>query len=672
MKITRRGLPAVFCLLVMFMAVFAGTGCENRLPYTDASPYQKAVETARVEIWHAINTGKAGSASAAIMDNGKLVYAEGFGMADRAKSIPVDADTVFNMGSVSKTFCAAAVMILVDEGRVNLDEPVVNYVPDFTMADARYRDITVRMLLDHTSGIPGTTIANAFGYATNPGVYEDTLANLARSHLKHAPGAAAPYCNDGFTLAEILVTRVSGDKYIDFLSERIFKPLDLNNTGLSVGETAGLPAKFYKLRDGRGVPLEAVSILGAGGLSTTAVDLVKFADSFSGKGPQILSPESIAGMIEASPSQFAVKAMQKTGINPEMYYGLGLDFAGLPVYREQGVYMIGKGGDTPNYHSFLISDPENRISVAVLEAGAGGTATRIAINIFEAVLEAKGLMPVEEPEVSRPEEPRDIPESYAAMAGYYSPNFKISFDSEMQTCMLEVIATAGEASTTPLTYKGEYFVHPDGLNVRLISVDGQDLLVFGDIRVNMIMGQKLEELEHPLSLETDITGQAWLRRDSNPFELHGVFLYTVTPGAIEEMPGYIVFDGIHKIKSPVFAGMSSSLLRDLSEITLIEKDGQTWIQNSEMLFSPAEAAAELETGTNTAAIGVNAYNEWFIAAVEAVLSFHNPDNARVVVLCPDHSPIYDSMLDDGDVYIPGAGMIMVAGRPGDAITIHAR
>ncbi len=113
----------------------------------EQDPYQSAIITARTEVWRSINSGISGSATVAIMDDSQLVYAEGFGMADRAESIPVDAETIFNIGSISKLFCATAVMLLVDDGLVELDNPVIQYIPEFTMVDDRYRNITVRMLL---------------------------------------------------------------------------------------------------------------------------------------------------------------------------------------------------------------------------------------------------------------------------------------------------------------------------------------------------------------------------------------------------------------------------------------------------------------------------------------------------------------------------------------------
>src|SRR5690606_15392749 len=149
------------------------------------------------------NTGRAASATVAIMDGGEVVYAEGFGMADRERGIPATPETRFNIGSVSKVVAATAIMPPVDAGSVDLAAPATRYLPGFTMADPRYEDITVRMLLSHTSGLNGTLYTGSFGYAYNPHVHEELLEALSLAHLRHAPGAMAVYTNDGFTLAEM-------------------------------------------------------------------------------------------------------------------------------------------------------------------------------------------------------------------------------------------------------------------------------------------------------------------------------------------------------------------------------------------------------------------------------------------------------------------------------------
>jgi CubicO group peptidase (beta-lactamase class C family) len=104
---------------------------------TDAQGYEATIEAAREAVAKELSTGMASSATAAIMVDGKIVYAEGFGLRDRAKNLPVETDTQFNIGSISKIFTAASVLILEQEGKLSLDKPVTDYIPDFTMNDAR-------------------------------------------------------------------------------------------------------------------------------------------------------------------------------------------------------------------------------------------------------------------------------------------------------------------------------------------------------------------------------------------------------------------------------------------------------------------------------------------------------------------------------------------------------
>ena len=295
--------------------------------------------------------------------------------------------TLFNIGSISKVYVATAIMLLVDDGKVSLDKPVTDYLPEFKMADDRYKKITVRMLLNHTSGMPGTEGSNSFGFKYDDNIKQETINTLARAHLKHAPGAMAVYCNDGFTLAEMIVERVSGQKYIDFLNERIFKPLGLKNTGMGVGEIKGKPvALYYDPKTGKIHPPETLSILGAGGLSSTAEELCRFADAFSAEG-KLLKKASLAEMKKAQPSAFWGKLR-----NPTISFGLGWDLTGLPRYDAAGVQVLGKSGGTGNYSSMVYTVPDKRISVAVIASGAESGAMKIALDILDAVLVEKKLI----------------------------------------------------------------------------------------------------------------------------------------------------------------------------------------------------------------------------------------------------------------------------------------
>jgi CubicO group peptidase (beta-lactamase class C family) len=673
MKIPRRVLH-VLLVLMLVLSVVSLSGCQDS--GAGQGTYKKAIEVARTEIWKDINAGKASSASVAILDNGKVVYSEGFGMADREKSTPVDTITLFNMGSVSKVFSAAAVMCLVDDGKVELDAPVIKYLPDFKMADPRYKDITVRMLLNHASGVPGTAYANNLGYAFNDTVYEDTLAYLAQSNLKAMPGDAAPYCNDGFTLAEMLVAKVSGQKYIDFLSERVFTPLSLNRAGLTVGKRTGESiATYYQPDTAQRVPPEVISLVGAGGLSSNAEDLVIFADSFSDGGKKVLSDKSTAEMIKAQPSAFAKAAVKETGINPEGDYGLGFDFVEIPNYKEKGLKVIGKAGATYEFSSFMLSVPDKRISVAVMAAGVCDV-TSISLDILNSVLEAKGILKKEETPVKAPPSPQAMPPEYADFAGYYAGSdslFKISFDFNQNIATLATIVGDKEVPTYTFTYHDGYLSFENGPKFILLSKEGKRYLLVSINDSNSVFGEKVPVIDEPKALRTDLNGTTWLRRNVKPFDaMSHNNTHLITSTTLTELPGYINFYGLKRIDSPDFAGMVSEAIRDEKELTLLDRNGQTWVQISEILYSPVDTAVPLGAGDKKVTIGKEGYNEWFKTGQDLVLGVTKPSGARVIVFSPGASVVYDSVIDKGDVFVPAGSFVELAGKPGDVLKVGAK
>lgn len=210
MNRVRRLLVTCASLLVLALDPSASAQVSPRPDF--GNTIAKARETA----WKAINSGQGSGVTVAIIERGEFVYSEAMGVADRAQNRAVDRNTRFNIGSVSKMFAAVAILLLVDDGKVELDAPVLRYIPEFTMVDARYRDITVRMLLNHSSGLPGSTFF--FEFEPDASMHVLLLETLKHSALKHDPGAMSMYCNDGFTLAEIVVERFAGRKYMAFLA----------------------------------------------------------------------------------------------------------------------------------------------------------------------------------------------------------------------------------------------------------------------------------------------------------------------------------------------------------------------------------------------------------------------------------------------------------------------
>jgi CubicO group peptidase (beta-lactamase class C family) len=661
-------------IVVLLVALVASTALLIPRSNINQDEYTQIIKDARIAIWQDISTGRASSASIAIMDNGKIVYSEAFAMANRTGSIPATTSTLYNIGSVSKTFCATAIMLLVDDGKVELDDPVTEYLPDFRMKDSRYQAITVRMLLDHTSGLPDTVWANNFGYGINPNFYQDTLSALSEANLKSTPGEMAPYTNDGFTLAEMIVAGVSGQSYADFLSDRIFTPLNLAHTSVSVGElSTGNVALCYRRDNGESLPAEAVSLVGAGGLSSTAQDLVRFADSFSSGGKHILTESSIQKMTAASPSTFASHAIQQVGFNPEFSFGLGLDVTALPFYETQGLTVIGKGGDTNDYHSMLVWEPEHRISVAVIEAGHGSQAVKIAFDILNSILQEKGLLKTDNSAAVTGSMPQYIPSEYSAFEGYYATRYRFCLiDSEKAA--LTQYQDDGTYANLMLYYSDGYFISPDtGSKFIFVSVDGHRCLltpIFNGMAY-IILGEQLPQLLNPQTMATDLDGAVWLRRNVAPYEALAFNPpYVLVSSTANGPQGYVFFWGYKEVKSATYAAIPSGTVRDETELRLIEKDGQTWMQAYDGIYSQASTAVPLKTGVNTVIIGSNGYNEWFQATQNTVLSIQSP--ARVFVYSSTGSLIYDSVLMSGDTVVPEGSFIMLAGNPGDVLTVTAK
>ncbi|MBN1288417.1 MAG: beta-lactamase family protein [Actinobacteria bacterium] len=667
---TFAGLLLVLTLLLSAVSM-SGCGGENER----ADIYGQVRQVARTELWKEINSGKASCAGVAVLDGGDIVYSEGFGVADREKNLPVTTSTIFNMGSISKTFVASAVMVLVDEGKVELDAPVVRYLPEFKMEDPRYEDITVRMLLNHSSGMPGTAYANNNGYEYFTETNEQTLEYLARSDLKAAPGETAPYCNDGFTLAEMLVTEVSGQDYIGFLTKEIFEPLSLDRTGTGIAERDDSDyAALYQPDTGKKLPAEIVSCIGAGGLSSTPEELVRFGYSFCG-GNTVLADSSITEMIMAQPSAFATAAMEESGVNPEMHYGLGFDLVEVDSYSEKGIKVIGKGGDTDQYHSMLLAVPDHGISVAVMEAGQGSSAQVVAFEVLDSVMAAKGIMQ-EEAEVSSPTQPQPIPPEYQAFAGNYCGNknsVRLSFD--FSSNLAEIVIFKGGAASAPqsMTYFDGSFYMENGTELKLVSAGGRQCIVIPEWgKIYMTYQQRLPEIAEPLALSHDINGTQWLRRNVKPFEeTEEASSHLAVSILYPELPGFVDFNGIKIIRSPDSAGFAVDAVNDLTELTLFDRDGASWARVSDMIFSPVDGAAPVDEGTATVTIGKEGYNEWFVSGSDLVLDFVKPDKGRVILFSPDGSLIYDSVIDSGEVYVPQGGLIELAGYSGDVFELTA-
>ncbi|MGI5836998.1 MAG: serine hydrolase, partial [Chloroflexota bacterium] len=130
------------------------------------------------------------------------------------------------------------------------------------------------------------------------------------------------------------------------------------------------------------------------------------------------------------------------------------------------------------------------------------------------------------------------------------------------------------------------------------------------------------------------------------------------------------FNGMKTVKSTDYAGMPVKSMRDLTELTLVERNGATWAWLSGADYMPAELAVPLNVGANTRTIGSEGYNEWLIASFDTILCFEVPAKGRAIVFGPE-GVLYDSIVDSGEVFVPAGSLIEVAGNPGDLFKVTA-
>jgi len=291
--------------------------------------------------------------SAAFVKNGELVAAFACGTQDGKSKNPATVDDLFAVGSVSKLYCAMAVMKLVEMGKVSLDTPVTVYLPRFTMKDERYKKITLHMCLNHSSGLPGTNLKYSFNTKwLGESLCADFYDYFAKSKLKDDPGNASVYCNDGYMLAEKVVAEVSGMRFIDFVRVHIAASAD----ALSTCSGGDIPQGAVRIR-AKGQPAEYLMNTAAGGILTNLPDCARVGYLLIDP-KDLFKPESIHEMAKPQGKSFLA-----TPINN---FGLGLDFVDFSLFPyDFGENTLAKGGGTAAFGAFLLVSQKYKLSAAI-------------------------------------------------------------------------------------------------------------------------------------------------------------------------------------------------------------------------------------------------------------------------------------------------------------------
>jgi CubicO group peptidase (beta-lactamase class C family) len=342
---------------------------------------------------------------------GKPVLERAYGMADLEHDVPNAPDTIFEAGSVSKQFTAAAVLLLAREGKLSIDDPVRKYVPELPDYGV---PLTIRHMLTHTSGLRDWgEVAGIAGWprTTRVHTHAHVLDIVSRQKaLNFTPGTGWSYSNTGYNLAAIIVSRVSGQPFADFSRERIFKPLGMTHTSWRDDYTRIVKhrAIAYDVLAGiyrQDMPFENVH--GNGGLLTTVGDLLRWNENFV--SPKVGDAAFLAE--EQTPGQF------NDGTVHDYAYG-------LYVRQYRGVREVSHSGATAGYRAFLTRYPDQQVSVAVLCNAGNANPTQYAHAVADAYLgSALAAAAAPPPAGGRGGAPADFrmdPADMSAYAGRYT------------------------------------------------------------------------------------------------------------------------------------------------------------------------------------------------------------------------------------------------------------
>lgn len=345
-------------------------------------------------------------AAVAVVSKGAVLLAKGYGDANVEHRAPVTPDTIFQSGSVGKQFTAAAVMLMVEQGKLALDDPLTKFFPD---APPHWRGIKVRHLLTHTSGIPDYTGGSSIDYRKD--YSEDDLVRMAYALTpEFAPGARWNYSNTAYVLLGILVRKASGKFYGDVLREQVFEPLGMR-TARVISEADIVPnrAAGYRLEDGalknQNWVAPSLNTTADGSLYLSLRDLIAWDTGVRER--KVLKPESWN------------LVLTPVALNSGKTYPYGF---GWSVDSINGRRVEAHGGSWQGFQTFIGRFPDDELSVIVLANLAQAEPVDIAeeiVALFNPALKPAPLKPIEDTNPAVQSRVRKLLE--AARAGTLTP-----------------------------------------------------------------------------------------------------------------------------------------------------------------------------------------------------------------------------------------------------------
>jgi CubicO group peptidase (beta-lactamase class C family) len=294
--------------------------------------------------------------------DGKPLLSRGYGLANVELDAPNTPDTVFRLASLTKQFTAASVMMLQERGKLKVDDAICRHLPD---CPAAWQPITVGQLMNMTSGIPGPTAADIGAVRGLPVPLDQWMEATRKKPLEFSPGTEFRYANSGYVLLGLIIERLSGKSYGEFLQENIFGPLGMNQSGyenpLRIIKNRATGYRQLPGEEIANVPYaELLALYAAGGVYSTTKDLLLWDQALYGE--KLLSRRSIQAMATAG---------------KEMLPGKGYGF-GWWMREQHGRLEIAHGGNLAGFITYLARYPSDGVTVIVLSNNGRGSSGKIS------------------------------------------------------------------------------------------------------------------------------------------------------------------------------------------------------------------------------------------------------------------------------------------------------
>jgi CubicO group peptidase (beta-lactamase class C family) len=402
-----------------------------------APEIQAAIALADSQIDYELHSRKIPGISAGIVYDQALIWSKGYGFANLEQQIPADENSVYRCASITKLMTSTMLMLLRDAGKVNLDDPIEKYLPEFRLksAFADQRPPTFRMVAAHAAGLPREGAEERWKTLKMKSAQE-LLEGLAASEIFMPTMTEPKYSNLGISMLGYALGKIAGQPYEEFVKAHIFAPLGMSSSGFRrEAYTDAHYAQGYYKEGETYIPMRDWYPEGwvpAGGMYSTVADITKFMSLQFTDAPAGASPSQILG------SSTLREMHMPVNVSADFNSGFGVGFA---ISRLNNYKLIGHGGSVPGYRTQILMVPALKLGVAVF--------TNTTTNPHAIAEKALGtLMPAFEHQL---EEPLATPEQITAWKPYLGrydwPTMDTVLDIRIHKNRLTALVVGEEPST---------------------------------------------------------------------------------------------------------------------------------------------------------------------------------------------------------------------------------